>query len=319
MCLGGLSAGVPQTKLPWTRGTTLSEARRSACVNSGPCSVRGEVYPGVVRSKKELYMARGSLLDEIERDALDSKVRIADVLRKCVALGGQANSEELRDWASRELRGYSRDDELPEYRKIGAPIGVDAMKGPGIIKGQRFAASALPDFVQEEVSEEFPLLNPIGEVEEIATRFTEKDDTVHFSLPMAAEIASYMNQKIGDPFQHIENLYWMVSPSVLFGVVDQVRTTLVELVAELRSTMPKDQEIPTPEAAANAVQVAVHGGKRHKVMVAAPQAPASVAMNTETASENGGWWTPARKVGAALVGLATITGTVILLIQWLGE
>lgn len=59
-----------------------------------------------------------SVLDEIERDALDSNVPVADTLRKVVALGGKVGSTELREWASRELRGYiGTDAELPGYRK----------------------------------------------------------------------------------------------------------------------------------------------------------------------------------------------------------
>ncbi|MGH2703434.1 MAG: hypothetical protein ACRDJ2_16895 [Actinomycetota bacterium] len=40
-----------------------------------------------------------SLLDQIEQDALNSDVNLADVLRKCIALGGHAGSEGVRAWA----------------------------------------------------------------------------------------------------------------------------------------------------------------------------------------------------------------------------
>lgn len=65
------------------------------------------------------------LLQEIEAGALDSKTPIGELLRKVIALGGQSGSEELRDWATRELRGYGPGDELPEYRKVAAPLHVD--------------------------------------------------------------------------------------------------------------------------------------------------------------------------------------------------
>jgi AbiTii len=51
------------------------------------------------------------LLAEIERDVLDESKSVAAALRRCLALGGQPKSAELRDWASRELRGYP--DEVP--------------------------------------------------------------------------------------------------------------------------------------------------------------------------------------------------------------
>jgi hypothetical protein len=53
------------------------------------------------------------LLNEIEAGALDRQTPLGDVLRKVIALGGKAGSTELRDWVTRELRGFKADDELP--------------------------------------------------------------------------------------------------------------------------------------------------------------------------------------------------------------
>jgi hypothetical protein len=257
-----------------------------------------------------------SLLDQIERDALDSNVKVADALRKCVALGGQAKSTELRMWASRELRGYSGSDDLPDYRVVPAAIALDGVTVSAVIKGQRIPPSSLPDFVQEKVSETVELRHPIGEIEELARRHSDKNESVKLSLPMGADIARYMNSESSDPYQQISSLYWMMSPISLFAIVDQVRTTLVELMAELRAGMPKDQTIPSPETAANAVHVAVHG-RRHNVTVTASQGTASLASTSATPQAASSWWTPWRRVGATLVGLATIAGAVIALLQWL--
>ena len=61
------------------------------------------------------------LLAEIERDVLDESKSVAAALRKCLALGGQAKSAELRDWASRELHGYPDEAAAP-----GLPEDPDA-------------------------------------------------------------------------------------------------------------------------------------------------------------------------------------------------
>jgi hypothetical protein len=78
-----------------------------------------------------------NLIGEIERGALDSSVSLADTLRKCVALGGQTRSTELRDWASRELNGYKPQDELPEWRKVTAPLQIDGIKGNFTLRAKR--------------------------------------------------------------------------------------------------------------------------------------------------------------------------------------
>lgn len=79
-----------------------------------------------------------SLVEQIESDALDSSASLADALRKCVALGGRAGSADLRDWATRELTGYPG-TEVPEYRKIVAPIVIDGIAGNMRITGQQIS------------------------------------------------------------------------------------------------------------------------------------------------------------------------------------
>src|SRR2546423_9797079 len=58
------------------------------------------------------------------------------------------------EWASRELRGYAGTDaELPDYRKPGAVLQVDALRGNYQITGQQISPRMLPDVVQEYVGE----------------------------------------------------------------------------------------------------------------------------------------------------------------------
>jgi hypothetical protein len=83
-----------------------------------------------------------------------------------------------------------------------------------------------------------------------------------------------------------------VSPSTLEGVVDQVRTTLITLVAEFNANMPDGAAIPSVEVADNAFTLAIMG-KRYTVTVAAPQGGSTM---TSTAPEEpaGGCGSPAQ-------------------------
>jgi hypothetical protein len=204
------------------------------------------------------------LIGEIERGALDERTPIGAVLRKCLMLGGKAGSEELRTWATRELQGYGPDDELPGYRVIPAVIKVDFTNVRFHVTGQRISPHNLPDVVREHVDETLHLRMGIGEIEALARR-PDDDKGLRFSLPGGADIATLMNHEIGEPYQHIQEVYWSVSPISLRGVIDQVRTTLTALVAELVATMPDDQDIPSSAVAANAVNVAVHGRRSRPV------------------------------------------------------
>jgi AbiTii len=77
-------------------------------------------------------------------EQLDQKTPIGDLLRKVIALGGQAASKELRDWATKELRGYQGDEQLPPYRIIGAPLQLDMINLAYTMRGQTISPLELP-------------------------------------------------------------------------------------------------------------------------------------------------------------------------------
>ena len=257
-----------------------------------------------------------SLLDEIERDALDVNVPVATALRKCVALGGRSGSEKLRDWAVLELQGYKNLDEtpLPDYRVVFAPIQLDGFTINAHVTQQTISARELPDFVHEQITESVELRQGAGELEELLKRGSPDGGAIKLGLPSGAEIARYMNIELQDQYSRIERLYWAVSPTAVGGVLDQIRTSLVQLVAEIRAQMPNVKDVPSAEAADNAVQVVVHG-KKARVAVSSAQASAPFSTATVEPEPEPGFWTTGRRIGGAAVGLATIAGTVFAAIQ----
>jgi hypothetical protein len=216
----------------------------------------------------------------------------------------------LREWATKELQGYDGADEVPPYRKVGAPIFADAVTGNSIIKGQRISPSALPEFARDAISEQYVFGIGVGEIEALIRQAHADGGSVKLSLPMAAELAQVMDEAVGDPFQKITGLYWRVSTSSLEGVVDQVKNTLAQLIAELRAATPSGEELPAKEAAANAVSIVAHRRARVTVTNAQSGAGPATASSNEQPTETG-FWTTGRKIGAAIVGLAGIASAVL--------
>ena len=259
-----------------------------------------------------------NLLSEIERDLLDGKP-LADLLRKCVMLGGKAGSAELRDWASKELRGYEPGDDPPKYRTVGAPLMADAVTGNSIIRGQRISPSILPEFAREDIQEELTLRHGVGELEALVEG-RKSDDAIRISIPMAADIGGWIDRESGNPWQHINAIYWSIVPASIHRILDNVRTSMTEIVAELAGTMPRGQEVPTADQAHQAVQVAVHG-KRSQVHVTTAQATGDGSTSTvsgaaQEADPDPAWWTLGRKIGAFVVGCAVIIGAVVAVLAY---
>jgi hypothetical protein len=137
----------------------------------------------------------------------------------------------------------------------------------------------------------------ISEIEQLARR-CEPGKVVQLAPPAAADLVALINTR-DRANRHLERLYWGVSPVALDGVVDQVRTTLTAMTAEIRATMPDNSEVVTAPVAGNALRFAVTG-ERNKITLTAPQGANEVAT---TAEERRRWWRTAGAVIAGVIGL----------------
>jgi hypothetical protein len=182
------------------------------------------------------------LLAEIERDVLDESKSVATALRKCLALGGQAKSAELRDWASRELHGYPDEVPLPDYRKIRTPLLMDAFTGGGILRCKQVSVIDLPQEARDDMGDELPLTFGAGKIEGLIRQAEERGGPIELGPAAAAELALMMTHEVGR--YQVERVYWSVGAGVLRGVVDAIRATLTELVAEIRAGRPEGMSRP---------------------------------------------------------------------------
>jgi len=212
------------------------------------------------------------------------------------------------------LGGYEDDDELPPYRKVVAPIRLDGFAGMNRIQGQHVPVTALPDFVRESgFSNEVPIRQSISEIASIAEGARKETGSIRVVLPGDHLIGKYFDQGSGSPYQKTEQIYWDLSPAALDGLLDNVRTSLTELITELVTTVPRGQDLPTVDQAQQAVQVAINGSRRAHVTVNTAQATegASSTVALPPAPKKSTWWTRAHMVGAFVVGCCVVAGTII--------
>lgn len=57
-----------------------------------------------------------SLLQQIKDATVDPTFKTADVLRLCKILANRLNHQAFKEWVDKEVNGYKREDELPDYR-----------------------------------------------------------------------------------------------------------------------------------------------------------------------------------------------------------
>jgi hypothetical protein len=256
------------------------------------------------------------LLREIEQEAVLPDPHLPNLLRKCIALGGQSGSVALREWATRELKGYGEGDALPSYRVIPAFVAIDRVTTTHRVSGQQISPASLPDIARDHVKEEVQLPGPIAVLTDaIRDARTRGDDYIDFAIPGGASLTALTNDHFrtkGVQYQTIERIYHRTSVTSLVGVVDTVLTNLVELVAELRAGIGGGSTVPDKALTDRAVNIVIYGDRnRVDVAQAVAEAGGRAEVQSATGKESKG-----RVILVWAVGIATVVGAVIALLVW---
>lgn len=215
-----------------------------------------------------------TLLSSLRERVLDESEPLAGLLRKCLLLGAETGSESLRQWARYELNGYRDDIDVPSYRLLPAlPIKVDSINGNMWARGQTFNRLQLPVETREWVPESFPLRQPVEELANLAGT-----SSVSFTSPGLAYAQTIWNGKLG-PFQQIVDMAYSLPGAMLTGVLGQVRTQLVDVVADLTAETPL-AELPRKEAVDAAV--GQHIGTQYNTTIQTANGPTAIGNGAES-------------------------------------
>mgnify|MGYP001506400562 CR=1 FL=1 len=168
-----------------------------------------------------------AVLTALRDRVIDDTQPLPGLLRTCLMLGAETGSQSLREWARYELNGYTADAELPPYRRIYAGMRISYVSGYNVVSGQAYAWYNLPSKAREIVPEQLELRGPLAELEQMAAQ-----DSASFGTGPLSVALQIINKDL--PFgQQVHQLAYSVPGATLIGIVDRIRTTLVELVADL--------------------------------------------------------------------------------------
>jgi len=160
-----------------------------------------------------------SLVAELQRDAIDSSVTVATLLRKALVVANKLRVGEFKDWIKLELNGYSSKENLPKYRVLNGEIkALNPINGliPVILDDAKFA---------EKISR-MCLSQPLAELERVAnTKDTSSVVMMAFSSKVQAELVRVLNLRY--------NLYGVIGQSQVASIVEVVRNIVLDWSLEL--------------------------------------------------------------------------------------
>ena len=97
-------------------------------------------------------------------------------------------SASLREWATKELKGYGADDALPSYRMTRSLLFLDAAIPGGRVSGQQVPLTLIPDVARSSIQGDIHLPQPIAEIGDlVSSARRDGEDSIRLSPPLAQE------------------------------------------------------------------------------------------------------------------------------------
>lgn len=176
------------------------------------------------------------LLKRIREGATSSTAPLGEVLRLCMRLGKQLKNEELVRWARMEASGYSKAEDLPDYRKMPTE-SRGHFSGPF---GSGLRNAHIPNSVIEEKHREvlcnMYMFEPVNELENLAKGIDSKDNTL--SIPWSGDIIAYYQRKeIYSAGMTLSSAWRVMTREKIVGVLETIRTRVLDFILEIEEEL----------------------------------------------------------------------------------
>lgn len=173
------------------------------------------------------------LLEEIQRDAVDSKSDLGSVLRKCKILAARLGSQPLEDWLIWESNGYPEETPLPRYRILQLNLMGHFTGSYGReIRNAPIPLICLPDDVQERFAS-FQCRQSVASIESL----TSRDEKGTLRLPMG-NLAVLLGDQVYSGHSCVD-AWGQIGTAGLVEVLNSVRNKVLDFALALWKEEPQ--------------------------------------------------------------------------------
>jgi hypothetical protein len=160
-----------------------------------------------------------SLVLELQHDALNPSINLADLLRKALLVSRKLGINDFQTWIERELNGYQDDKDLPEYRKISGT-------SQGLVPYQGWQPIQFGKVEIEKYWTIWTCTEPISQVIALVSSSSKSD----------AILVSYSSEALKVLLAHINRstqVRFVVGVPSLVSLLDSVRTVVLNWAIKL--------------------------------------------------------------------------------------
>ncbi|GAB3191799.1 AbiTii domain-containing protein [Nesterenkonia suensis] len=184
------------------------------------------------------------ILDQAIQAANDDNTPLTTVLRNLLTVGHRVGSAALKEWAENELHGYGEEPaRLPHYRK-DVPTAVSFTFVPMYGMGQEVRYASPTDVPDDDGFRDslfkVQLTHPASEMVEWVGK--DNGPSNHVGVHVISQLREWGDQRKAPAISGavLNGVRRQLSPATIAGVVDQIRTTALELCLSIESELPPD-------------------------------------------------------------------------------
>jgi hypothetical protein len=188
-----------------------------------------------------------NLLDRLQSDILGA-APLSDLLRAAMVLAFRLKNQELKDWVDRELNGYPDGSTVPDYRVLPTAAFGTFTNGFQAIQNVAIPLNVFPDDTREQFR--FLVMGQgIRELESMLEACVRSDEgTLHSRFPGIT--THYLANRVFEGMVCL-SAWRTISQAGLAGILDTIRTRLLQLTLELAERYPEAAHFDFTAAAKN--------------------------------------------------------------------
>lgn len=204
-----------------------------------------------------------TLLEEIQRDAVDERSSLSALLRKCKILAARLGSQALEDWLVWESNGYPAESELPEYRHVSLQLkGHFAGSFGASMQNAPIPLLSVPEKLRENCRT-FQCRQSIASIESLIS--SNKAGTL--SLQMG-DLAVFLGSKVYSGYNCIQ-VWGEIGQGSLVEITNAVRNKALDFSLALWKEEPRAGEAASRDLKSDRVtqifHTTVYGGAMNLV------------------------------------------------------
>lgn len=162
-----------------------------------------------------------SIVLELQRESLDSKISIVQLLRKALLISRKLGLADFESWINSELNGYENGTQIPDYRIVRGSIQAY----------NPYNGIWMPIFFESAKESELLSSRKISQKITELEKLSEKDNQSQLHVPFPNEIETRLVKRLDVPSRPV----LIVPYTSLIGIIETVRNIILDWTMKLES------------------------------------------------------------------------------------